>query len=728
MGSRILNKIARCLFNQGQTYWQEARKDRRFSKETWIFLFLTAVSLTVLLTYVDLTPHVDNEFFFSSEDPDYQADIKISESFARKDTQLLISVAGDIHSNEYQNKISELSGLLADFDSVSSVFSIARGPKNLDDALQSPFWNRLLISESKESTNIVAIIDWDAGPDLISKVEDLVHILEAPDFQIRMSGFPYVNEIIRRNLLRDLRVFSLLALILFGLVILFVFHSWRILVGMIITCGNACAMTFMATHYLGLRIGILTANLTTIVFVLTLSHIIFLTFNWKHLHLQKDTDIEHSSVYEAILMTWPASFWCMVTTLLGFLSLLFVQAKPLRELGLAGALGTFIAFALAYGIYPSFLRLKKRSHDNEEQNIKRYYHKTFQFVEKYRVLVVIGLLGFLVTAAPKIPEMNTDPSLMSYFAAEDELNKGLQYIDRQGGSNPLVLVVKDPDRSPLNTGKAYERLWALQKDLETLQATGTVLSLPVLIAEGKRRPFSFLFSTEKIVRILEGPEYDHIAGSFITSDHKEALFLIRMREAGRQEHRLEIIKHIEKTVRDNGFEAHLIGGIYALQGRLSAHIASSLVFGLGRLIGIFALIALIVGRSLRTALAMIAGITVIPLAIFGWFGLFRVPLDIICAPAANVAIGMGIDAMIHITHAHRRFRKKRISEEKLWPQARKQMWEPVLTAMFIVSAGFGIFFFSSFPPTQRFGGAIVLGTVVAALTALFIFPALCRND
>jgi predicted RND superfamily exporter protein len=728
VGPRILNTIARRLFNRTQTYWPEARKDRRFSKEAWMFLFLTAVSMTVLLTYVDLTPHVDNEFFFSSEDPDYQADIKISKSFARKDTQLLISVAGDIHSREYQNKISRLSGFLAEFDSVPSVFSITRGPKNLDDALRSPFWSRLLISESKASTNIVAIIDWDAGPELISNVENLVGTLEAPDFQVRISGFPYVTEMIRRNLLRDLQVFSLLALILFGIVIIFIFHSWRILAGMIVTCGNACAMTFMATHYLGLRIGILTANLTTIVFVLTLSHLIFLTFNWKHLHLQKNTDIEHSSVYEAIMMTWPASFWCMITTLMGFLSLLFVQAKPLRELGLAGALGTFIAFALAYGIYPSFLRLKRLSHDKEEKNIKRYYYKTSRFFEKYRILVVIGLLGFLVMTAPKIPELNTDPSLMSYFAAEDELAKGLQYIDRQGGSNPLVLVVKSRDDARLNTNKAYERLWRLQKDLENLQATGTVISLPVLIAEGKRRPFSFLFSTEKIVHILEGPEYDHIAKSFLTSDHKETLFLIRMREEGRQEHRLEIIKRVEKTVRDNGFEPHLVGGIYALQGRLSAHIASSLVFGLGRLIGIFALIALIVGRSLRTALAMIAGITAIPLAIFGWFGFFRVPLDIICAPAANVAIGMGIDAMIHITHAHRRLRKKRINEEKLWSQARKQMWEPVMTSMFIVSAGFGIFFFSSFPPTQRFGGAIVLGTVVAALTALFIFPALCRND
>ena len=57
---------------------------------------------------------------------------------------------------------------------------------------------------------------------------------------------------------------------------------------------------------------------------------------------------------------------------------------------------------------------------------------------------------------------------------------------------------------------------------------------------------------------------------------------------------------------------------------------------------------------------------------------------------------------------------------------RERMWEPVLTSMFIVASGFAIFFFSSFPPTQRFGGQIVLGTVISAFSAIFIFSLLAQ--
>ena len=54
--------------------------------------------------------------------------------------------------------------------------------------------------------------------------------------------------------------------------------------------------------------------------------------------------------------TFRASIWCMVTTFSGFLSLLLASARPLRDLGLAGAIGTVIALIVAYSVYPVFLR------------------------------------------------------------------------------------------------------------------------------------------------------------------------------------------------------------------------------------------------------------------------------------------------------------------------------------------------------------------------------------
>lgn len=695
------------------------KKPHFFSKESLTFLLLTAISLIILIRYVDIAPHVDQDFFFSSEDPGIRANNKISKLFARSDAQLILGAQGDIFSPEYSEKMRQLCDLLLSLDMVHGVKSITHGPDSLRKAMKSPFWKRLLISKDEQATNIIVLISEPAIKDLIPKVEDLVSALESEDFQIKISGFPYIVELIRRNLTRDLNVFSSAAFVLFGIVVILVFHSWRVLLGMLVTCVNACTLTLIINHLLDIKIGVLTANLITIIFVLTLSHIVFLTFNWKNLH-----QLDEPSVDQAVRMTRSASFWSMFTTLLGFLSLLFVPAKPLRELGLSGSIGTLTAFIITYSIYPSFLRLKEKSHLRSDRRIRHYYHGLFAFLDKYRNYIIAIILTFIIVTFASLKYLDTDPSLISYFAKNSKITKGLEYIDRNGGSSPLLIVLKTKTGEPLNTNKSYRQLWKLQEDLENYKDIGTVLALPTLMAESKRSPFAIFFSREKLLRILERPKYGKIAKSFITKDRQRGVFLLRMNELDRKKHRLQVIKEIQTIIYSNGFIPHLTGGIYALQGRLARLVADSLIFGLARLIILFMIIALIVSRSFRISLSMTGSIIIIPLCILGAAGFFGIPLDIISAPASNVAIAMGIDAMLHMTFAFRRLKDKSESNAKKWAEVRKQMWEPIITAMFTVSTGFGIFFFSSFPPTQRFGGAIVWGTIIAAMTALFIFPLL----
>ena len=58
----------------------------------WLFLALTAVLFLVLLKFVDLKPHVSENFFFSSRDPIAQESDKIDRIFGQ-DSQLILSVA-----------------------------------------------------------------------------------------------------------------------------------------------------------------------------------------------------------------------------------------------------------------------------------------------------------------------------------------------------------------------------------------------------------------------------------------------------------------------------------------------------------------------------------------------------------------------------------------------------------------------------------------------------------
>src|SRR5207248_5009177 len=146
------------------------------------------------------------------------------------------------------------------------------------------------------------------------------------------------------------------------------------------------------------------------------------------------------------------------------------------------------------------------------------------------VIIASVVLGF------GLKQVNTDPSLLDYFKPHRELRDGLEYVDRNGGSNPLTLVVSSADGSKLNTDAAYRKMWTLQGALENYKPVGAVISLPTLLAEGDRTPFSFFLSYEKMMEIMEQPKYARVAKSFVNDDRTQAVFLIRMIQGRHDNH------------------------------------------------------------------------------------------------------------------------------------------------------------------------------------------------
>jgi len=100
----------------------------------------------------------------------------------------------------------------------------------------------------------------------------------------------------------------------------------------------------------------------------------------------------------------------MVCASLGFASLLMVQAKPLRELGFGGVLGTILAFTCAYLMYPAFLRwaIPRKSKLVGLEPTHAFWSRRFPLLSFGVILLSIGL-GFGLSG------VNTDPSLLDYF-------------------------------------------------------------------------------------------------------------------------------------------------------------------------------------------------------------------------------------------------------------------------------------------------------------------------
>src|SRR2546430_9756022 len=370
-------------------------------------------------------------------------------------------------------------------------------------------------------------------------------------------------------------------------------------------------------------------------------------------------------------------------------------------------------------MYPPFWRwsIPRESKIVEAEPPHWFWSRRFPILSAARTLVTVGL-GF------GLRKLTTDPSLLDYFKPHQELRDGLEYVDRSGGANPLTLVVAAADGSKLNTDVAYQKMWTLQGALENYKSVGAVISLPTLLAEGDRTPFSFFLSYEKIIEVAEQPKYARVAKSFVNEDRTQAVFLLRMIEGRHDKHRLEVVDDLRSIARKHGFKTALVGGIYYLQGRLAELVASSLVTGLFWLNVLFIGIAWIVARSVRGAVAMIVSLTLVPLCMLGGIGWLHVPMDVISAPATNVCIGIAIDSMIHLVFGVRRAQRDGKKGWEAWVAGRREQWHGIVYSDVIFAAGFAIFVLSDFPPTQRFGLVVLAGCIIDILANLFVLPLL----
>lgn len=709
----------------------------------WIAAAFTLALVVAVALHVDLDPRVEGEFFFADDDPQLAADRAVRELFAPGGQVILRVDAGE--ARDLRGRLRPLVDSLSVLPGVESVLSVVANDPS------GPLYRRVLTTPDSGVTNVVLQVEPNAGGELVAGVERVVAAQSG--LRIDLSGAPVVVEWIRRSLRRDLVVFTTAAGLVFALLVGLLTRDPVVVAGAVSTCLVAVSTTLLALQSGGVRIGLLTANLATIVFVLTLSHMVFMTVNVRAAALEgrdvpaprgaRDGDglpsggpardglpsggpvrdglapSSDEAVARGVRRTFEGSFWAMSTTLLGFLSLLVASARPLRELGIAGAVGTLVAIVAAYLVFPHFLRGRAWRARGAAVEVRRA-PRSAPVVLAAAAVALIGALGVL--------RLDTDPPLLDYFAGGSPLGAGLTQVDADGGSSALHIVVAAPGGARLDTDEAYRALADAQTALEAHSRTGVVLGPSVFIDQARTLPLAGFLPLPQLLDIASSPRLDEVALGFVTADRLRGLFTLRMREgegteAGPPPPREVVVRELRERVEGAGLEVVQVAGLYDLQRRLGDLIGESLAVGVGGLLLLFLIVAAVVARAGGLAARMWLCLAVVPLVVLGVFGWTGTPVDIITSPAASIALAMGVDAMIHLVV---RVRRSAGSIEARWREALGSVGPAVLGATLLLSAGFGIFVLSDFPPTRRFGLAVVLGTVAAAALALIVLPATVR--
>ena len=669
---------------------------------------------SLFFIFVDLTPEVGQDFFFSKDSKIYKENKEVARKFPFDGNQILLGLPDkDITSEKYINRIKRISDALSGYKGIKRVVSMTHGPSDPEDVLDHPLWKRLVAANSKDVTFISIYLEDQNNSKTIKQIEDIIKEYEKVNIPIKIAGIPYFREQMKRNLKRDMSTFLKIAIILCSIVILIVNRSFFLMILSVIVSLTAAACSLLVLSFLDQPVGILTANLMVIAYVLTQSHFIFYSSNFQNL----------KSTKKALIKTLPASFWSMATTLLGFAGLIFVEAKPLVQLGIGGTVATLSAFLISYLLLPSLLNFQKTKNKNK---INKFIEENSSLGNKKiwgSSFVILYVGATLILGFGGLTKLNTDPSLLSYFKKESEIYKQLSFLNDHGGSNILRVVLKRKNGKPLDDEKSYKELWELQEQLKSHEKVGTVISLPVLLKEADTHWLGQFLTWDWILELLSTDMLGNIGKGFVSEDHSQTVLLLKMIESkDESKKRLTIIDELEKVVDTSSFKWLTSAGPYYLQGRLAESVKMSLITGVSLIVGIFFFVVFWISKSFLLSACISLCLSSIVIMTFGLMGVTGVPLDLISSPGISITLGITIDGFIHLIRAVKE--EGGVDKIEAWKEGLDSQMTGLLTSSFTIIVGFSAFIFSSFLPSQRFGGIILLGALLSLPLVLCVIPTL----
>ena len=683
--------------------------------------------------------HLDNSIEqWVAEDPaasGFQAD------FGAEDFLLLAYGGGelfDIDALDRQLAVLDAVEAVPEVSSVQSIPSLFRdqfgaesGEELEEEITTTPFYEKAIISSDHQMGGMIigSNVHFTAQTRraYVESIRTAAEPFRSAGWQVHLVGPGALNAALDQASEAESRRLLPLA-VLISTILLWL--SLRSLKKVLIVNGVSAltlGITLGLMGWLDLTINMVTVALPPVLWVLSTAYTVHL-IRYYDAAIASGTSID-GATEEALAMGLRPCLLAATTTCLGFLALLTADMVPVRELGIAAALGIPVAFVVTMGVAPLLLHyLRPTSPDTELPrdgvgNLRAgHYAKpillaavVLAVVSAFfttRVDIQSNPLNFLPSDAPIVRDSEVvAQQFTGLYTLETVLALESSWLHPE--SWPLIEFQTAALQqaagvarvlSPLDYLKKLNQ-WAEGGDaadyrLPVDQATAEALIDDV--PEGDLGPLASLISPDgarvrlsALVNVMDGKELLAIvdasraaltqSGSDVRGDHTGVV--LRLVEA-----QFALIRTQLKSL---GFAMLIIFGCIAL-GIRSAR-----------------LLALAIAPNLAPVLAL-----------FGLMGLAGIPLDPATVMVAAMVLGIAVDDTMHLLLTWRDFARESANPALALEQAVRVNGPAMTTTTVMACAGFLVLALSDFGPIRYFGQLSAAAMAVALCADLWLLPAL----
>uniref|UniRef100_UPI002635489C efflux RND transporter permease subunit n=1 Tax=uncultured Campylobacter sp. TaxID=218934 RepID=UPI002635489C len=170
----------------------------------------------------------------------------------------------------------------------------------------------------------------------------------------------------------DLTTYGLGALVLLLACFWLFFRQAKFILLPLIICAYSVVLVAGLFGFLSFEVTVISSNFIALQLIITVSVCIHLIVAYREFSARFHAFSQRQLVYAVLRERARPCFFAIFTTVIGFMSLIFCDIKPVISLGIMMSVGISISLVTAFGIFGAVMSLLRRTHNNRsfEQHFK----------------------------------------------------------------------------------------------------------------------------------------------------------------------------------------------------------------------------------------------------------------------------------------------------------------------------------------------------------------------
>ena len=583
---------------------------------------------------------------------------------------------------------------------------------------------------------------------------------KASSSQLFLGGINMIADDMIAFVRSDLATYGLATLLLCSLCLFVYYLQLRYVFLAIFICLVCVGVASGLFGLLGFEITVISSNYIALQLIITLSVVIHLINSYREFFRKKSSFSQKAIVYLALKERMSPCFFAIFTTIIGFISLVFSDIRPIISLGVMMSASITLSLILSFWLFGSIMSLLSKKSVNTA--FERYFSLTSLCAKialnlrARKVVFAISALGLCV-GLWGISKLSVENSFIGYFKENTDIYKGMELIDNKlGGTVPLDIIIsfkkdkKEPRNSSLDDEFADEfassdaaQYWFNERRMSVLKSVneylknkefiGSVSSLADLLEVGKElnegRELDAL-ALALIYSSLSGERRELILTPFVSIENDELHFSVRTLDSDPRLKRAEFLRTLQNELNELvGENAQVkISGAMKLYTNMLDSLFSSQINSLGFVLLAFFATFWLIFASLRLAIIAIC-INILPLiCVLGAMGLAGLSLDIMSITIGSISLGIGVDSAIHYIYRYKRELAHFKDSKKAIIASHASIGYALYYTSFAVFIGFGVMISSNFWPTIYFGALTDLVMFFMLASSLILLPSLLLSQ